>query len=199
MNLKSAELQIESIAQMEAVSIVKGLYKSVIIPSLQNESSKSQGLGYVNLDRRDMQTSFGDCIRNDIDMLNWCWDIFNDITNAPLVTKKKRSVCISNLGVIAENVNLLRRRLLVLTPSNPNYMYNISNDLKSELFPTAYFSASEYQRLDLETQLSIAAQVYSKILLIVIGIHPRTADTQIRMIDSNQISLIIWGGFKKGK
>lgn len=199
MNLKSAELQIESMVQMEAVSIIKGLYKSVIIPSLKNESSKSEGSGYISLNRESMQSDFQVDIKSDSWVLDWCWDIFNYITNAPLVTKKKRAICISNLGVIGENINLLRRRLLIQTPSKEGYMYDIPEGLKVDIFGSATFSASDYYKLDMHSQIAIAARVYSKILLLVIGVHPRTAATQIRMVDSDQITLVIWGGFKKSK
>lgn len=203
MNLKSAEIQIESVAQMEAMSVVKSLYSNLVIPALRAADSTFDVSGYTRLDRKSMASvGINPFDVNDVDQrgfdIQWCWNLFNDLTQGPLVTKKNRHICLSNLNALAENIALIRRRLLVQSHNNSNYMYGVSRELSAELFGDID-TAAKYNALTLEGQLKQAGKVYSRLLDIIIACHPNTIDTQINMSDSRQVTVVVWGSFKKAK
>lgn len=198
MNIQSAELALESKTQLCAVNVAGCLYKEIILPALSNASSLNRGNGYFDLPKHCMQVGFHIDPKLHRDAMDWCWGVFDLLSFGPLIsTQKSRTIRISNLGSISESIATIRRMLLVQSPSNERFVYNIEQSFLMQLFESNnVLSAQEYKSLSVEEQLSAAATVYRNILSIVVAVHPRTIETQINQFGSD-INLVVWGGFNK--
>lgn len=197
MNLKSAELSLESQIQMSAVNVASSLYKEIIIPALSTAEAKDCGNGHIELPKVYMQT-YWDINPNDSrEALDWCWDLFNVLSYGPLVGKKKpRTVCISNLGSLGESIASIRRMLLVQSPDNPRYMYGLDRHFLSQLLETSSLDGNTYKNLPIEEQINCAATLYRNLLNLILVRHPKTIAVRAKL-NSGDMTLFIWGSFKK--